>query len=245
MQLIYIFQGGHSMLILADARFPERVKKGLRQYGEVVPFASKGIVYEAISGHPDIFFCKTPSDLVAAPNTPPEMLKKIHDAGIKTVEGEFPVGATYPDSARYNAFAGSGCLVHRKGLTDRRITETTQGLTSIFVGQGYTRCNLTEAGGLFITSDRGIENALQKEGKEIFYIDPSVVKLPGQKHGFFGGCTGFYKNIFFMAGSARHFSKGAALVEMLTARGVEVCELYDGPLWDGGSILFLDAFEKP
>ncbi len=232
------------MLILADARFPEGVKKGLRRYGEVVPFASTGIVYEAISGHPDIFFCKTPAGLVAAPNTPPGILKKIHDAGVKMVVGELPVGATYPESARYNAFAGSSCFVHRQGLTDRRIMENTKGLTTIFVEQGYTCCNLTEAGGLFITSDRSIENALRMAGKEILYIDPTVVKLPGQKHGFFGGCTGFHKDILFVVGSARHFPDGTTLLEKLMGRGIEVCELYDGPLWDGGSILFLEAFEN-
>jgi hypothetical protein len=51
------------MLIIADARLPERVLKNLERYGEVLPFASQGIVYDSISGHPDIFLCQTPNAL--------------------------------------------------------------------------------------------------------------------------------------------------------------------------------------
>jgi hypothetical protein len=228
------------MLIIADARFPERVLKNLERFGQVLPFASRGIVYEAISGHPDIFFCQTPGAVVAAPNTPAGILNQIKKTRINLVMGKLPVGDAYPESARYNAFIGSDCLVNRPGITDHAITDQTKGLKAIAVAQGYTRCNLVEAGGLFITSDRGIENALKRAGKETFFIDPSPIKLPGQKHGFFGGCAGNQNNILFLAGSLKHFPEGPALKESLKNKGIEIAELYDGALWDGGSILMIE-----
>jgi hypothetical protein len=227
------------MLIIADARFPERVLKNLQRYGEVLPFASQGIVYDSISGHPDIFLCQTPNALVAAPNIPAKTLNQIVKSGTIVVTGQHPVGASYPASAIYNAFSGSGMLVHSKELTDLVIQENSEGLKKVDVKQGYTRCNLLEAGGLFITSDRGIEKELQKAGKDTFFVDPSLIQLPGQKHGFFGGCTGVHKNILFLAGSLKHFPQGPELIENLEKRGIELVALYDGPLWDGGSILFL------
>ena len=60
------------MLILLDRKMPETAKEKLATYGEIVEFASKGITYEAISGHPDIFFCPTPAGLIVAPNLPQE-----------------------------------------------------------------------------------------------------------------------------------------------------------------------------
>ncbi len=227
------------MLIIADARFPERVLKTLERYGEVLPFASQGIVYEAISGHPDIFLCQTPNALVAAPNTPAEILNQIVKSGVMVAKGQQPVGASYPASAMYNAFSGSGLLVHRKRLTDPAILQNSEGLKKVDVKQGYTRCNLVEAGGLFITSDRGIETALKNAGKETFFVDPSLIQLPGQKHGFFGGCAGVHQNQFFLAGSVKHFPEGPSLIQHLEKRDIELVELYDGPLWDGGSIYFI------
>lgn len=228
------------MLIIADARFPKKVLKNLEKFGEVLPFASRGIVYECIDGHPDIFFCQTPGGLVAAPNTPAEIIKKLRKSGIKLFEGTQPAGAKYPASARYNAFVGAGCLVHRQELTDPTIVENSEGLQIIDVRQGYTRCNLIEAGGLFITSDRGIETRLKDEGKETFFVDPACIKLPGKKHGFFGGCAGLHKNMLLVAGSIKHFIEGPILNDLLKTRAIELVELYDGPLWDGGSILFIE-----
>jgi len=232
------------MLIIADARFPERVLKNLEQFGQVLPFASQGIVYEAISGHPDIFFCQTPGALVAAPNTLAGILNKVKKTGINLVLGRLPVGSAYPDSARYNAFVGSGCLVHRPEITDPAIADQLKGMKTISVAQGYSRCNLVEAGGLFITSDRGIEKALRKAGKETFYVEPAPIKLPGQKNGFFGGCAGVYQNHLLLAGSVKHFPEGPALKESLKNKGVEIVELYDGPLWDGGSILVIEPVKN-
>lgn len=227
------------MLIIADARFPERVLKNLERYGELLPFASRGIVYDSISGHPDIFLCQTPKGLVGAPNTPAEILNQIVNSGVMIATGQRPVGASYPASAMYNAFSGSGLLVHNKDLTDPVIQENSEGLKRVDVRQGYTRCNLVEAGGLFITSDRGIEKELRKAGKDTFFVDPAPIQLPGQKHGFFGGCTGVYKNQFYLAGSLNHFPEGFKLMKKLEKRGIGLVELHDGPLWDGGSILFL------
>lgn len=227
------------MLILADARFPERVIRSLEQFGQVLPFSSQGIVYEAISGHPDVFLCQVPGGVVAAPNTPAPILQAIKASSTKVWMGKTPLGQAYPDSARYNAFAGKNCLVHHVGLTDEAITEQCQGLEQIKIRQGYARCNLAEAGGLYLTSDRGIEKALQQSGRDVLYVDPSPIVLPGQAHGFFGGCTGVMGRQLFLAGSLGHFPEGKKLQKALGEREVEIIELYDGPLWDGGSILIL------
>ena len=67
------------MLIIIDNKLPEAAKKTLSAFGEIIEFSTSEITYEAISGHPDVFFCKTDKTLVVAPNLPQQyksILKK-------------------------------------------------------------------------------------------------------------------------------------------------------------------------
>jgi len=91
----------------------------------------------------------------------------------------------------------------------------------------------------FITSDRGIENILKQEGLSCLYVSPKEVLLPGFKHGFFGGACGVFDNSVFILGSLNYFSEGNAVKNYLTGLGYELCELVDGKLFDGGSILIV------
>lgn len=225
-------------MIIADMRFPEKVKKNLGKIGRLVQFSAPGIVYDSISGHPDIFLCHTPAGLVAAPNTPEKILSEIKKAFLRLIAGNEPVGYSYPSSARYNAFVCGSYLIHNTELTDSAILQQMSGSQIILVKQGYTRCNLVSAGDLFITSDRGIEKSLKGWNKEVFFVDPKPILLPGQKNGFFGGCAGYFNKRLYIAGGTGFFAEGAALKQALAIKGIELVELYDGPLWDGGGIFF-------
>jgi len=230
---------GNSVLIIADARFPEAVKKKLETFGSLVCFSAPEIVYDSLSGHPDIFLCQTPSGLIAAPNTPKRIIDGIKKFKTKLITGTLPVGRTYPASARYNAFVGENLLIHNTAITDHSILQSTLGHQVIRVKQGYARCNLVSAGNLFITSDRGIEKAMHETGRDVFFVDPAVILLPGQKNGFFGGCAGYFNHRLYIAGNSGFFGEGPLLKQALEKRGIELIELYDGPLWDGGGIFFV------
>lgn len=229
------------MLIIADARFPLDALRKLRNLGNLFGFSSKGIVYDSISGHPDVFLCQTPDAVVVAPNAPNALKAALHHNRIPTLDGRFEVGNRYPNSAIYNAWVGKNLLVHRLINTDSAIMQICKDFDHLNVSQAYTRCNLVEAKGLFITSDKGIEKALWGKGREVFYIDPNRIVLPGQKNGFIGGCMGYWQHQLFLAGSITHFPEGPDLKKALDSRSVQLVELYDGPLIDGGSIMFLSA----
>ncbi len=57
------------MLIIVDKKIPWEAKDKLSVSGTVLELETEGIVYPAISGHPDIFFCKTPQMLVISPKS--------------------------------------------------------------------------------------------------------------------------------------------------------------------------------
>ena len=114
-------------------------------------------------------------------------------------------------------------------------------LIKINVKQGFTRCSILPfKNNSFITSDEGICKTLNEYKFDYLYVNPSDIVLHGHKNGFFGGCCGVYENKIFIIGSLKYFLEGEKVKDFINKNGGEIIELYDGPLFDGGSILFID-----
>ena len=228
------------MLVFGDARLPETAKQKLRGVGTFVPFMTHHIVYDAISGHPDIFFCQQQDTLVVAPNLPEKYFERLHGLGIKVTVGQNQVGNKYPETAGYNAVVTDKFFVHNPEITDPVLRNTFSDKKKIAVKQGYVRCNLLSLReDIFLTSDRGIEKVLRKEGLETHYFSPQGILLPGFQHGFLGGCLGIWENKIFITGSLSHYPEGEKLNQLLRKWGYGTVELYDGPLVDGGGLFFI------
>lgn len=225
-------------MIIADQRIPQQAKEQLLLLSDVVFFESNAITYPAVSGHPDIFFCKANHNLIVAPNLPEKFKEEFKKRNLTFLEGEKPVGKEYPATAIYNAVITENFLIHNLKYTDNTILEASRNLEMINVNQAYTRCNLLALpGDKFITSDRGIEKTLKRKNLKVLFVSPEEIILPGFEHGFFGGSCGFYDGKLFILGNLDHFSPGKVLQNFLDKAKIDVVELYDGPLFDGGSIL--------
>ena len=228
------------MLILCDSRMPEEAMLKLSGYGEVVKFGTKGITYDAISGHPDIFFCKTPGGLVVAPNLPETYFTILDQNSMQYSKGKLPVGKTYPESARYNTLVTKKYIIQNPEIADPVIAELNPAHKIIPVKQGYVQCNLLALpNDLFITSDRGIEKSLKQHDLEVLFVNPSCVQLDGFEHGFFGGTCGLPEQNLFVCGSMKYFKEQARIESFTERAGVSIIELYDGQPADVGTILFL------
>ncbi|HKK09714.1 MAG TPA: hypothetical protein VJ939_02705 [Bacteroidales bacterium] len=227
------------MLIVADYRYPEQIKAHLAALGELVLFKANGLVYDSISGHPDIFLCETPSGLVVAPNTPASIIKALEKHQINFCFGKHPVGESFPETIPYNAVVTKTSIIHNEKHTDNRIPEGNPDLQRIHVRQGYTRCSLFALDqNTFITSDYGIKNALENLF-DVHYFSPKNILLPGQKHGFLGGCLGRMNQNIFFTGRLDTLPNHKDLLNLLSERNLAFTELYDGPLIDGGGLFFL------
>ncbi len=228
------------MLIIGDARMPARAIDKLSLFGKFIPFKTNHLVYEAVSGHPDLFFCPVNDQWVVAPNTPEKYKKLFVKENIKVQTGENIVGKTYPQTARYNAVLTDQYLIHHQKYTDTSIKLHTAGKTVIHVKQAYTRCNLLPLSlEKFITSDEGIYKTLLKSGLEVHYFSPRGILLPGFSNGFLGGCCGIYENRVFIIGQLKFYAEGGKLRKLLQKLNYEIVELYAGPLFDGGSLFFV------
>lgn len=228
------------MLIIGDARLPAEAIKNLAAFGTFVPFATRSITYEAVAGHPDLFFCQQQQQVVVAPNVPEQYLTILQEYDISFIKGNLSVGKLYPQTSRYNAVVTNNLLIHNMKYVDPSLKETFAGKELIHVNQGYTRCNLLALNNeFFITSDKGIFRQLQKRQMDVHWFSPEGILLPGFEHGFLGGCLGVFENRIFIIGSLSHFPEGEKLWALLESRHYKIVELYDGPLYDGGSLFFL------
>ncbi len=228
------------MLIIGDERIPAPAIDKLSHFGTFIPFKTNGLVYEAVSGHPDLFFCQVDDLWVVAPNTPEKYKKLFEKEKIKVQTGKNAVGKTYPQTARYNAVLTDQYLIHHQKHTDDNIKHLIAGKTVIHVKQAYTRCNLLPLSQeKFITSDEGIYKTLLKSGLETYYFSPRGILLPGFRNGFLGGCCGVFENRVFITGQLNFYAEGNKLRKLLQKLNYEIVELYAGPLFDGGSLFFV------
>lgn len=148
------------MVILANKNLPKQALQQLSTFGEMILFQTEAITYPAISGHPDIFFCKIGEDLVMAPNVPDIIKIKLENLNIRFKDGYETIGQEYPTTARYNCVVTNDLLIGNSEFIDKKIWEQTAGTEFINVNQSYTRCNLLPlVDNRFITSDKGIEKA--------------------------------------------------------------------------------------
>ncbi len=228
------------MLIIGDSRIPEAARTALNKTGLFIPFLTKNITYPAIAGHPDIFLLKIDKSLIVAPNTPVTFKQRLQKAGVTLIEGKSEVGKRYPGTARYNAVNTRNLLIHNLKITDPVVLKLSEGKKQIHVNQGYTRCNLLPLPDeSFITSDEGIYKVLKTSGFDILYVRPQGILLPGFDNGFIGGCAGVFDDRIYFTGSLKYFPEGDKIKAFLKEKNLQIIELYDGPLFDGGSLLFI------
>jgi hypothetical protein len=227
------------MLIIVDKKITRQAKAHLEKFGEIYELETTGIVADDISGHPDIFMCKVNDDLVVSPQAPIKLQDALKKHAIRFKSGQTLINKKYPVCAAFNAVVTERYLVHLLKTTDKSIVECAEGLKTIDVKQGFTRCSLMPVGIGFITSDYGIFRKLKENGCDTLYVDPGDIMLPGQKHGFFGGCCGSTGNMVFINGSLMQFRDGDKVAEFITSKGNRFFELHQGPLIDCGSIYIL------
>ncbi len=228
------------MLIIVDKKISTEAKSYLRILGTLMGLETSGIVYPAISGHPDIFFAQVGDALIVAPNLPREYFMILDKEKTKYTLGAGLVGKQYPDTAKYNAVSSKTYLVHNTKITDPKITQSCTDKKILDVKQAYTRCNL-----IFLddnhalTSDAGIHRGLVEHGINTLMVNPKGIVLPGFSHGFFGGCCGVFQNNLFVLGNLDRFADGDKVRDFVQAAHFEIVELCDTPLFDGGGILFI------
>jgi hypothetical protein len=228
-------------LIIADKKIPDEAKQNLSRLGDLSLFATEGIVYDAISGHPDIFFFQHNGEMVVSPNLPDEYIDLLNKNLVKYKLGKSATSSGYPASAHYNAAVICDTLVHNLDITDEAILSLFPEDKRVNIKQGYGRCStIPLKGNNAITSDAGICKTLTKAGYNALYVSPEGIMLPGFKNGFIGGTCGLQGDTVYFLGSLEKKIHGDNIRSFLQNLNYNIVELCNTPLFDGGSIMFVN-----
>ncbi|NLT50276.1 MAG: hypothetical protein GXX85_05090 [Ignavibacteria bacterium] len=226
------------MLFIIDKRIPTEAKQKLASFGKIIELETSGTTDNYLSGHPDIFLFQLGNSIIYAPNTPKSFIEQLRRENLDLVKGSREIAKGYPDCAAYNAVISEKYFIHNLTISDETLLKAAETKEKINVKQGFTRCSLLHLkDDKFISSDKGIEKELIKNGCKVLYVKPEKILLPGCRHGFFGGCAGVNGNNVFVIGSLKYIDDGNSVKDFISNCGMNLIELYDGPLFDAGSIL--------
>ena len=222
-------------MIIIDSRMRKEEKEYLMQYGNLLEIKPQNTVYEEISAHPDIFFCKIDDKIFRATNI---------DINVGKL-GESKVSSKYPNDIRYNVCQIGEYVIHNFKYTDPKVLEyiNSKNLIKVQVNQGYSKCSICPTSEKScITSDIGIYNILKDKGIDVLYLQEKIKLLnkKGQKtkmNGFIGGGTAVIGNTFILFGDIEKITQKERLIEHLKKYNLELKYFPKQEIIDYGGII--------
>ena len=184
-------------------------------------------VYEEISGHSDIFYCKINDKIICAPNA-------------KIIKEEFIIGKSkvkekYPYDIQYNI-----CQIGDKIIGSKYADKTID--VDILVKQGYTKCSISvTSNNSCITTDIKIAQRLKEFGIDALYIKEENIKLLkkdgtfSDKIGFIGGTTLIFDNKFILFGDIEKLENKELVKKHLKKYNLELIDFKGEEIVDYGS----------
>lgn len=217
--------------LIIDSRIREEEYKYLSNYFNVIKLPLSDDVYEEISGHSDIFYCKINNEIVAAPNA--KILEKDFKLGTTKVKKEYPLDVPYNICQIGNKIIGSKYV-------DKRI------IPDIIVNQGYVKCSIAvTTNKSCITTDKKIAEVLNKNNIDALYIEENNIKLLkkdksiSNMHGFIGGACLVFNNKFILFGDIDMLKNKDKILEHINKYNLELVDFKGLDIFDyGGGIVF-------
>ena len=217
--------------LIIDSRIRDDEYTYLSKYFNVLKLPLSDDVYEEISGHSDMFYCKINNEIVAAPNA--KILEKDFKTGKVKVEKEYPLDVPYNICQIGNKIIGSKYV-------DKRI------IPDIIVNQGYVKCSIAvTTNKSCITTDKKIAEVLNKNNIDALYIEENNIKLLkkdksiSNMHGFIGGACLVFNNKFILFGDIDMLKNKDKILEHINKYNLELVDFKGLDIFDyGGGIVF-------
>ena len=229
------------MKIIIDSRMRQVEKRYLSQFGTLIELPYQDIVYDEISSHPDIFFCKINNTLFHAPN-----VKINSNFGIP---GQSNIECDYPNDIKYNICQIGNRIIHNFKYTDSKVLSyiNDNNLIKINVSQGYTKCYICQTSDIScITSDSGINNLLKLNNIDSLLLENETISLLDKNgfktnmKGFIGGATAIIDNTFILFGDIDRLKNKESLLKHINKYHLSIKDFKNLDIIDYGSIITFD-----
>ena len=222
-------------IAIIDPRMPKKAKVKLKRLNfhiAEVPLHKK--LAKPVAGHVDMMLFKHGNKVIYEPSLE-KIAGLLRQNGYDCIKGEPITSSKYPKDIIYNACSINGHIIHYSGKVEKNIKKLKA--KHILVNQGYAKCSIIPVDkNRIITSDKGISEVW----KNALFVKPNHVKLPGYKTGFIGGSSGVTEEAVFFVGKLEN----QKIRDFIRTSGKGIIELYNGPLYDVGTILFLPCLSK-
>ncbi len=233
-------------IAITDERIPKSALKELERHcDKTVLLPPLSALAAPISSHTDMLILPIHREKLIY--THPGYFKTVKNllgfAGyeIKTIDES--LSAEYPHDILLNAAViGNHIFGKLDSISAAVLKLADKGFTLHSVKQGYTKCSVVQVSdNAIITADKAIGKEAEKCGLSVLYVAEGHVTLPGYSFGFIGGASGYDgENIFFCGDISAH-SCGEKISEFCDAHGKKVISLSNKPLFDVGSIFFINT----
>lgn len=217
--------------LIIDSRIRNVEYKYLSKYFNLIKLPLSDDVYEEISGHSDIFYCRINGKIISAPNA------KIIEQNF--IFGQSNVGKDYPNDVAYNVCQIGNKIIGSK-YTDKSI------FPDILVKQGYVKCSIAITGeNSCLTTDKKIAETLLKNNIDATYIEESQIKLLkkdstiSDMRGFIGGATLTFANKFVVFGDTDRLDSKEKIINHINKYNLELVDFKGLDVYDyGGGIVY-------
>lgn len=224
-------------IAVIDPSMPYEAKERLLKMGYYVQeIRIHKRLAKPISGHPDMMLFHCDNKVIYEPEAK-EIAGLLMDNGYECVKGAAICSSRYPNDIIYNSCCLGGYIVRYNGPIERHIEKLKHKF--IRANQGYVQCSIVKIDDKnIITSDKNIYDEVKKNRINALLVQAGHIKLPGYKTGFIGGASGVHKDKVFFIGALKYHSDGGIIRKFIKQAGKNIIELYNGPLYDAGTIFF-------
>jgi len=227
------------MTVLIDPCVSEACERRLASFGALVkrlPVCAD--LDRPVAGHPDLLAAKLPNGKLLLTGRYYEANRCFFDdLGLPLTLTEESMSPVYPCDVLFDALPVGDTLYGRKGAVSQTLLRQYDRFVP--VKQGYARCSVAMLSDqAAVTADKGLAEALLRDGVEVLTIRPGHIVLPGYEYGFIGGAGGRLSSgtyVFF--GNLATHPDGEAIRCFAERHKISAVSLSDEPICDHGGIL--------
>lgn len=156
---------------------------------------------EPVASHPDMNLCIIREKAFISKGS--DLKDILFKKGYEVITVEKELKPEYPFDVLFNAkIIGNTAVLNPKTVAKEILDYCqSENINIIPVNQGYCACSVTAiTENAFITSDKGIETALNNNGKSVLRITEGYIDIDKYDYGFIGGASGFSNGILYFFG---------------------------------------------
>lgn len=170
-----------------------------------------------------------------------KLKEKLLSSGLNTAEIDEEIADEYPQNVLLNAVYMNNRLYCKADSVAKVVKKycESNNIEIINVNQGYTKCSTAVLGNCFITADKGIFDAMSRNGEEGLLIDSGDIELDGVDYGFIGGCTFYENNTAYFTGDITQHKSFKIIKEFLSDRNIKIKCLSNRKLYDIGGFIVI------